>query len=129
MSEARKSILSDILLGLAAMTLVCFINWNQGHSIVHLLCDGFFVAAVLLLGSGGLMFCRNHGAMDMIGYGFQSLIHLFSTPGRLDGPEEDYFTYCQRKAEERKPYGHFLISGLVYLVLSVICFVIYQSMK
>lgn len=128
MTDKQKSIVTDFVLGLAAVVLVIYLNRDQGYPVVHLLCDGFFVAAVLLLGSGGLVICRNKGAFDMMGYGVKSVVNMVIPATRLGGPEqdEDYPTYCQRKAAERKPAPHLLVAGGIYLALSVVCMVIYS---
>lgn len=120
MSETRKSIMADLTVGMMIAFAVYLLNQNQGHSLTHTLSDGFFVAAVALLGSGGIRFCTSRGALDMLGYGFKTVGEFFTKAGRLDGPDEDYYEYCQRKAEERKPFSHFLIAGLICLGLSVI---------
>ena len=120
MSETRKSILADLTVGMMIAFAVYLLNQSRESGLMHKLCDCFFVAAVALLGSGGIRFCTSRGALDMLGYGFKTVGEFFTKAGRLDGPDEDYFTYCQRKAEERKPFGHFLIAGALYLVLSVI---------
>lgn len=128
MTDKQKSILTDFLLGLPVVVLVIYLNRNQGYPLIHLLCDGFFVASVMLLGSGGLVVCRNKGAFDMMGYGVKSLIDLFSTSGRLGGAksQEDYPSYCQRKASTRKPSTHLLVAGAVYLALAMVCLLIYS---
>ena len=120
MSETRKSILADLTVGMMIAFAVYLLNQSREISLMHKLCDCFFVAAVALLGSGGIRFCTSRGALDMVGYGFKTVGEFFTKAGRLDGPDEDYYDYCQRKAEERKPFAHFLIAGLLYLALSVI---------
>lgn len=128
MSESRKSIVADLTVGMMIAFGVYLLNQDQGHSLTHTLSDCFFVAAVVLLGSGGLRFCTSRGALDMLGYGFKTVGEFFTKAGRLDGPDEDYFTYCQRKAEERKPFTHFLIAGLIYLGLSAIFLIANMAM-
>lgn len=126
MSETRKSLVSDGILGLMITVLVFLMGQGRGHSVLHNLCDGTFVAAVVLLGSGGIRFCTSRGALDMLGYGFKTVGEFFTKAGRLDGPDEDYYEYCQRKAQERKPFGHYLIVGLVFLILSAVLLVIHS---
>ncbi len=120
MSETRKSIMADLTVGMMIAFAVYLLNQNRGYGLAHQLSDCFFVAAVALLGSGGIRFCTSRGALDMLGYGFKTVGEFFTKAGRLDGPDEDYYEYCQRKAGERKPFAHFLIAGLIYLVLAVI---------
>lgn len=127
MTDKQKTLLVDFATGLMVTAVCIYLNRDQGYSMVHLLCDGFFAAAVLLLCWGGLVFCGNHGAFDMLGYGMKTLAGLFAPGAQLHNPDEDedYFSYCQRKATERKPFGHLMIAGGVYLALAAVCVVIY----
>lgn len=123
MTEQRKTLFTDLAIGLALCIAVVAGNWSSGFPLFHLLCDGFFAAAVLLLGSGLLTFCGNQGAFDMMGYGVRSVVGLVV---RSFEPKTDYFTYCREKHEEKKPCGHLLIAGLIHLALSAVCMVIYS---
>ena len=125
MSDKVKAIIVDMALGLLVIGLVWYLNADQDYTLVHRLCDGCYVAAVVLLGSAGLAFCRNKGALDIFGYGAVSLISMFNPGNRMARPEEGYYEYCQRKAGERKPFGHMLISGLVYLAFALIFMAMY----
>lgn len=120
MSENQKSILVDLLLGLVMSLLVFFLKIGNGYSLLHLLSDCTFVPAVVLLGMGGLRLCTNSGSLDMLGYGFSTLRNTLRNIGKIDGgPKEDYFSYTQRVAQERKPCGHYLIAGVIFLVFSI----------
>lgn len=120
MSENQKSILVDLLLGLVIAAAIFFLRFDSGYSLLHLLSDSTFVPAVVLLGMGGLRMCVNSGSLDMLGYGFSTLRNNISNIGKIEGgPKETYYEYSQRVADERKPYGHSLIAGAVYLVLSI----------
>ena len=126
MSENQKSIFVDLILGLVISASIVVVKYEPGYSLLYLLSDCTFVPAVVLLGLGGLRFCTNSGSLDMLGYGFKTVGEFFTKAGRLDGPDEDYYEYCQRKAQERKPFGHYLIVGLVFLVLSAVLLVIHS---
>ena len=126
MIEKLKAMFPDMLLGMIVAVLDIVLNQGQGYPASHLLCDGFFVAAVMLLGTGGIRFCQSKGALDGLGYGASYLMNTFLHAGRQDAREEDYFSYCQRKAEERKPYGNTILAGCFYMVLALMCLVIYQ---
>ena len=120
MSENQKSILVDLFLGLVIAAVIAIVRFDAGYPLLHLLSDCTFVPAVILLGMGGLRLCVNSGSLDMLGYGFSTLRNNIANMGKIDGgPKEDYFSYTQRVAEERKPYGHYLIAGLVFFVLSL----------
>lgn len=125
MTDKKKSLLTDAAFGLVVTIVVIFVNWDMGYSVPHLLSDGFFVAAVLLIGSGGMVFCRNKGAFDMIAFGVRSAVNVI--PAFQIGPEgEGYYEFCQRKAEERKPKSHLFVVGLVYLALALVCVAVYS---
>ena len=57
MSDNRKSFLADLILGALIFLGVFMLNREQGFTVTRQLCDGAFVAAVILLGSGGIRFC------------------------------------------------------------------------
>lgn len=131
MTDKQKSYLAEFGAGLLIVAYVVFINRNTGHTIVHLLCDGCFVAAVLLLGCGGILFCQKKGAFDIFGYGMKSALGLILPGASLmdSDVKEDYFTYCERKAKERKNHHQPVLVGLGYLVLSGVFMVIYTLTK
>ena len=127
MSENQKSILVDLLLGLVIAVALFFVRGSAEYALLHLLSDVTFVPAVILLGMGGLRFCINSGSLDMLGYGFSTLRNGIKNYGKMDGgPKETYFTYTQRVAEERKPFGHYLISGSIFMVLAIGFLVAYE---
>lgn len=120
MSENQKSILVDLLLGLVISVLIFLLKRSAGYSLLLLLSDCTFVPAVILLGLGGLRLCVNSGSLDMLGFGFSTLRNNLRNLGKVNfEPREDYLSYTQRVAEERKPYGHYLISGAFFLVISL----------
>ena len=131
MTNKQKTYVTEAILGLVIMAYVVMVNWDSGHSLVHMLCDGSFVAAVLLLGTGGILYCKEKGAFDIFGYGMKSALGLL-VPGVSvldDGTREDYFTYCERKAKERKKRHQPLLVGTCYLVLSLVLMVVYSVTK
>ena len=129
MSEKQKNILIHICIGAVIAAAVGLLGWTRGHSLLRLLCDGCFVSAVLLLGSGGLKFARNQGTFDMMTYSLKAVFHLHYPFSKMNSPleerEEDFVEYKERKQEKRKSYAELLWAGLVYLIASVVFFVIY----
>ena len=72
-------------LGVLLCAMVIFINRDQGYGLLRQLCDGCFVAAVLLLGAGVLRYVTNQGAFDVLGYGLQSVFHLHVPGASMEG--------------------------------------------
>lgn len=97
-------------------------------SVIKCLCDGFFVAAVLLGGIGLLSWCSNEGAFDMLSYSMSTLWRV--TFARKEGwKKESYGDYKDRKHEKSREFSYFLWVALVYLVLSIGLTVAYLSMS
>ena len=59
MKEGLKSYLFLLVIGLALAAAVAYSNRDMGYPITHLLSDGFFVAGVLLGGSGVISVLSN----------------------------------------------------------------------
>ena len=133
MKQLHKAILIQLGIGAAITALAMAMNSSGDTSFVHRLCDGLFVAAVMLLGTGGLKWARNQGAFDMMSYGMQSALHMFFPFSQghspLDSGNEDFVAYQQRKREERKAPTDLLIAGAVYLVLSCLALAAYMLIE
>lgn len=126
MKDKTKTLITDFVLGVVIAGVVIFINRGMDYSFSQRLCDACFVAGVLLLGAGGLRFCKNQGAFDMITYGasmaFYTAFPAAQSPERRG---EDFIAYRERKHLKAKPCADLVISGCVYLVLALICLLIY----
>ena len=129
MSEKRKSILFQICTGAVIAAAVAILGWTRGHSVLRMLCDGCFVAAVILLGMGGLKFARNQGTFDMMTYSLKAVFHLHFPFSKMNSPleerEEDFADYKERKRAKRKSPSDMLWAGLLYLLASVVFLGIY----
>ena len=129
MKKWLRSFLISFFAGALLCALVIFINRDQGYSVLRQLCDGCFVAAVLLLCIGALRAIINQGAFDVLGYGVQSVFHLH-VPGASIGNARDQETmeaYRARKAKKRKsPIGQ-LFAGLVWLAASVVLLILFEA--
>ena len=129
MSEKLKGFIIYLVLGLLIAAVVVSLNWESEFPLTQRLSDGFFVAAVLLLGMGGLKSVRNRGFFDMAAYGISAALHtampFLKMNSPLDEREEDFVAYKERKKEERKSAREILWAGAVYLILAAIMLVIY----
>lgn len=91
--------------------------------------NGAIIAAVCLLGIGGLMWVASFGFFDIFAYGFKQFgATLFS---KKPGQYNDFPGYREDKriSREKSPklYLTILIVGAIFLVLSIVLFVIYKS--
>ena len=115
-----------MIVGLVMAVGVFFLYWEEDRTILHRLCDGCFVAGVMLLGVGGLKFVRNTGSLDIMGYGITEAVHMTLPWLRIEKKDVDFAAYKERKRDERKTSSDLLAAGAVYLVLAIIFLIIYQ---
>lgn len=130
MDEKRKRFLVDLIFGLVIAGAVVVINAGRGHAVTRLLCDGCFVAGVLLLGTGGLKFFRNEGMFDIFAYSIKSVFQVHYPFAKMhshleEKKPEGYAEYKERKREKRKSPGDLLWAGLVYMALAAVFFAVY----
>lgn len=97
--------------------------------MMQCLSDGFFVAGLLELGMGALIWVSTTGFFDMISYGFKSMLVLFTS---LKNPKEhqNFYDYKTERDEHRgKTNFVLLIVGGALIVLSLVCLWLYYQMK
>lgn len=130
MNEKRKSLIADLIVGALIAVAVIAMNWNSGYPLSQRLCDGFFVAGVVLVGLGGIKFARNKGTFDVAGYGLKTALHaalpFLGSRTNQNNREEDFMDYRERKEKARKPAAAELWAGLVYMVLAVAMLAVYM---
>lgn len=100
-------------------------NQTDMADILQILADGFTLPAVLLLGSGGLIFASNEGTFDSLVYGVRSFMDMFRKERKNEF--KSFYDYKESKAEKRMSFGFLLISGLVFAVLTAITLVLYTK--
>lgn len=130
--ELKKKVGVNLITGVvlcAAMFVYESSGEDYSYSVVHMLCDGCFVAAVLLLGVGGLKFCRNGGTFDIMSFGIKSVVDvtypwLFHHPRENNG--EKFVDYKDRKRGERRGAADLLISGAVFLAAAIIFLIVWM---
>ena len=129
MDDKRKRLIVDLIFGLLVAGAVILINANRGHAVTRLLCDGCFVAGVLLLGTGGLKFVRNEGMFDIFTYSIKTAFQIHYPLTKMNSPleekKEDYPTYKERKKEKRKSSADLLWAGLIFMALAAVFLAVY----
>ena len=130
MLQKKKDFVKGVSIGIGIMLVILVGNPQNTDSILWRLCDGAFIAAVMVMGFGGLMLARNKGTFDMMQYSVSSVFRIkfpgFSI-GRAREDEEDFIAFRERKAKSRRSASGFLFSGGIFLVLSVILILIYYA--
>ena len=123
-----RSFRLSLAVGAAMMAGACALQLSREKGVIYALCDGAFIAGVLLLCVAGLRYAARQGQFDIFGYGVS---HLFATrwPGLSTMPDdhrkETYADYKLRRDKKRKPVLGVLLSGAVYAALAVILLLIY----
>lgn len=92
--------------------------------IFAILTDSFTVPTVVLLGLGGLMFVSNEGGFDALSYGITSFIDMFRKEKK--NKFKSFYDYKEAKAERNLEFGFLLISGLVFMVITVVMLLLYN---
>ena len=69
--------------------------------VMQALSDGFFIIGLICTGFGILMWISTTGVLDIISYGFKSVLYLF-TPLTKDRDEGGFYEYKLKKKEKRK---------------------------
>ncbi|MGN0985044.1 MAG: DUF3899 domain-containing protein [Candidatus Enterenecus sp.] len=123
-----KAFFIPLVMGAAIMAGVCALQISRGRGVVFALCDGAFVAGMLILCMAGLRFVSGEGMFDIFGYGISHLINL-RWPGLSNMPDdhrkESFADYRIRKSGSRKPFLGMLLAGAVYALLAVILLLVY----
>ncbi len=129
MTQQRKHFLIFLITGLLSAAMVVYYRWNPEKHLFHQLCDGAFVAGVVLVGIGGLKFARNGGTFDMMVWGLDSVIRTTFPWMLKERQDADFVAYAERKRESRQSAKPELLAGAFYLALSVIFLVIYLAQR
>ena len=127
MTENRRALALNVLLGFIIAAAVVAIEHSYGYTLLRLLSDGFFTSTVLLLGMGGLTAARNAGMFDIMGFSVRSIVGIVIPGSRIGDPHdgETLLEYKERKAENRKSPKSMLLAGLVHAAIMVVVLTIY----
>lgn len=109
-NKKKKLIRSIVLAGIDLVVALAIAYWRytnppfgyESISVFYSLADGLFAIGMLNFGIGALLWIMTTGVLDIISYGFKSLIYLF-TPIKRNRDEGGYYEYLQKKKAERKP--------------------------
>ena len=125
----RRSFWIALGVGAAIAAAVALLNRSSQAGPRRLLCDGCFVAGILVGGAGCLMLAANEGMFDIFGYGISFVLNLHWS-GIFHMPEERrrerYADYKARKRASPSAPGGVLLAGGVYLLLAAVFLVIYS---
>lgn len=85
------------------------------------LCDAAFVPGIITCCIGLLIVVSNGGVFDMVRYAFSRAADSFRKAENRHGRFGSYYDYvCARHGGKRARFGFVLISGLVFILLSIV---------
>ena len=128
MEEKKINLKPYIIAGLisliAGIGIFCLFFFVFKMAVV----DGFAFAAIILASLGGLIWISREGFFDFASYGFRQFGNaLFS---KKPNEYNDYAGYKNYKQESRKNrskyYLSLLVVGGLFLIVTIILFVIYK---
>ena len=93
---------------------------------VRIVCDAFFAAGAILLVAGSLLWTFDNGITDGLTYSARTMLNLRKKDYE-NNERESYSAYRERKHRNKGTVKEFLISGGVYLVVSVILLLVYNN--
>lgn len=93
--------------------------------IITIISDAFFIPGVLLVCVGLIVYASNEGLFLTISYGFKTIGRTITAKKDEQLMEEKYHEYYARQMEKKSKCKHFLIVGLVFVVISLLFVVVY----
>lgn len=116
-----------IVLGLEALAALAIIISRDGFSqrdretCLHILSDAFAIPGILCVCIGLMVVVSNGGVFDMARYTFSKVSNTFRREENKKEIPGTYYDYvCARHDGKHASFGFILISGLFFLILSII---------
>ena len=115
---------------------------SSAADVWEILCDGCFLAAVLLVCIGLMTFVSSEGMFDILSYGMLCFIGLFkkqerkpvkapTLPGGNNEEEGElkkgFFEYKQSKVGTRNSQWYLVFVGLIYLAAAFVCLLCFEA--
>lgn len=93
--------------------------------VITIISDAFFIPGVLLICVGLIVYASNEGLFLSISYGFKVIGRTITAKKEEKLMDEAYHEYYARQIQKKAKCKHFLIIGLVFVVLSFVFVGIY----
>ena len=93
--------------------------------VITIISDAFFIPGVLLLCIGLIVYASNEGLFLSISYGFKAIGRTITAKKDEKLMNEKYHEYYARQIQKKSKCKHFLLVGLVFIVISLLFVVIY----
>ena len=114
------------VIALALLLAKGVFDTQDAKDTVCILCDAFFAAGAILLVAGALVWTFDNGITDGLTYSARTMLNLRKKDYE-NNERESYSAYRERKHRNKGTVKEFLISGGVYLVVSVVLLLVYNN--
>ena len=135
-NKKKKIIKLAVSIGTALIAAVIVFVWRLNNPpfdmekmpVMQALSDGFFAVGIVLVGFGALMWVSTTGVLDIITYGFKSLIYLF-TPFQKERGTGGFYEYKLEMEEKRgKAKPHIFLVGVAFILISLVFLFLYYNL-
>lgn len=124
--------------GLAVLVAFSFtrgiLDVEGAARVWRILCDGCFLAAVLLIGVGLMTLVSSEGTFDILSYGTMCLRSVlskngkekFESLGEENGKRPTFFDYKMAKHGTRRTHWYLVFVGLIFLAGAFFCMLMFN---
>jgi len=117
-----------LVLAMAVMGMEGGYTSTDQAMFLKALCDACFVAGIVLVCVGLLVFVAEDGVFDMLSYGVRKMLRLILPQEKQDQFPKTFYDYRVWKHSKKKAaFGYLLLVGLGYLVLAGIVLLMYEG--
>lgn len=117
--SVRKFLVPALVGALISVGIVFIASRGSSRSFSYHLCNGLFVAAVILMGIGGLTMINKQGLFDIILFGFRQIRQILFSGAGTDGSKKvdrDFNAFKKEKFAKRVGLWNWLLVGLFYFL-------------
>ena len=116
-----------LILALLIVLFKDIFHAENAKKVFHILSDAFFVPGVLIAGFGLLVLASNGGTFDMLTYGIIRFFTFFKKDLRVK--HKTFYEYRTAQQENPRKFLYLVLTGLAFIVLSVIFLLIYLKLN
>ncbi|MBO5702012.1 MAG: DUF3899 domain-containing protein [Clostridia bacterium] len=96
-------------------------------TVFHILCDAFFAVGVVIFAAGVLVFSSNEGTFDIFVYGVSSFVDMFRKKSQKK--YNTFYEYRESREDLKLPFGFLMLTGAVFIAVSLVMLYFYNLYK
>ena len=97
----------------------------SGADVIRIVCDGFFVAGVLMLAAGLLKWISNEGGMDGLNYALK--VGVARIKRDYEGSRKSFADYREEREKKATSPLPLILSGVIHLAIAMAFLALYNS--